>query len=370
MSQRNATCDRRAGFTLVELLVVIGIIALLISILLPALNRARESANTVKCSNNLRSIGQGFAIYLAENKQTYPAAYVYNTRYGNSADNVSLNAADAGGGSAANRVLGYTHWSWFLYSRGRIDDGAVARNRESFTCPTFNDGGLPATNPRPEDFIDGQDREPETNAKVYDNQVPRLAYTVNEAIIPRNKFNNNIEPASGNFKRPMQYVKASQVSNASQTILATEFIEDWRIISDVTGGGTTNAVVKSHRPLHGAKPLNAATGAGFNPTEWDVNFGTYQGVVLQAEAAELTKWPTVDNAANSQTRLDWVGRIHGKRRTEATAKSNLGITNFLYCDGHVEGKSLESTLAPTFEWGERFYSLQGAPRILPASQIR
>ena len=63
---------RKGAFTLVELLVVIGIIAFLISILLPSLSRARERSNRVTCLSNLRSLGQAMYLYAHDFRDRLP----------------------------------------------------------------------------------------------------------------------------------------------------------------------------------------------------------------------------------------------------------------------------------------------------------
>jgi len=79
MTQTNPTRPtprRTFGFTLVELLVVIGIIAVLVGILLPALGRGKANANNVKCMGNLRTIGQALHLYVTQNKGLMPFGFV------------------------------------------------------------------------------------------------------------------------------------------------------------------------------------------------------------------------------------------------------------------------------------------------------
>ena len=112
------------GFTLVELLVVIGIIAIMIGILLPTLNKARQSARSAACLSNLRQMGQAFHIYLSENRGRLPY-YIWQAK------------------NASGTVLPEVSWQGYwigLLSHRRVQTSNVICPEASEPIP-YNPGG-------------------------------------------------------------------------------------------------------------------------------------------------------------------------------------------------------------------------------------
>src|SRR5688572_32090267 len=74
---RSRSDMRRTAFTLVELLVVVGIIAILVAMLLPALQRARAQSLSIACMSNLRQVYLGFSMYAHDFKENFPYPYLW-----------------------------------------------------------------------------------------------------------------------------------------------------------------------------------------------------------------------------------------------------------------------------------------------------
>ena len=91
-STRRNRHARKLGFTLVELLVVIGIIALLISILLPALSKSRSAANEVKCQAQLKQVVTAMILHANDHKGFMPLVGQINVSNasGNANDSITL----------------------------------------------------------------------------------------------------------------------------------------------------------------------------------------------------------------------------------------------------------------------------------------
>jgi prepilin-type N-terminal cleavage/methylation domain-containing protein/prepilin-type processing-associated H-X9-DG protein len=108
---------RSAAFTLVELLVVIGIIAVLLAILLPSLSRAREQAKAVQCLSNLRQVGTALTMFTSEHKGFLPKAWFNDRPRPGSAELWNYPNADV--------------WEWSY-----VVSTYLAKNEGVFRCPS------------------------------------------------------------------------------------------------------------------------------------------------------------------------------------------------------------------------------------------
>jgi prepilin-type N-terminal cleavage/methylation domain-containing protein/prepilin-type processing-associated H-X9-DG protein len=187
MNKRRSQLTRRIGFTLVELLVVIGIIAVLIGLLMPALTRARGQANMVACASNMMQVGRYLMTYANNNHGVmYPIGDEIPDKH-SSATPPPLVFDTLGADTTANNGKPcWYRWPVYVFDHAKGPGPTINKNSAnswSLATDTYNGSTyLPPAPPAPDDLHNDYDDLPQ--AQLTPAWTPKILLCPTEASDP------------------------------------------------------------------------------------------------------------------------------------------------------------------------------------------
>ena len=292
--------QRKTAFTLVELLVVIGIIAVLISILLPTLSVAREAANKVKCAANLRQVGAAFIAYAGAHNGQFPRT-LYDR--GNNTNNLlTINTSNAGyldpnpfavGSATGNNNVGAA--LFLLVKQGLL-------TKDVLLCPSGLSGSFQVPEP---------DRDPANPA----NNLPPDAVRSNFAQL------GGIGSSNLSYSIQNPYPRYEAARNGFQW--SASLSSDYPIAADVSPNDADAVHVRA-----GEDKTGTAIVGGFNSASAEV----YQRMLNSANHRALM------NGKQGQNVLYADGHVDFTQTTWVGPKDGLGNRTSIFAIGLVSGQ--------------------------------